>query len=171
MKKLTINDKTNLKDSLLTGMKVVLRNGEEYIVMRNCIFIPDLNVDLFVVDLLVGRNHYNGNINLDEYDNQLTNKKEIKYNIMRVYIPSYISSTPFTNKEWKLFWARANQESWDVARKSTGLIRPVVNYTDLRELDDFLPVDNVLLQFSKISRNDLEYLIFSPWEIIEADSV
>lgn len=169
MKKLTSNDKTNLKDSLLTGMKVVLRNGEGYIVMRNCIFIPDLNVDLFVVDLLVG-NHYNGNINLDEYDNQLTNKKEIKYDIMRVYIPSFIRSTPFTNKEWKLFWARANQESWDVARKSTGLIRPVVNYTDLRELDDFLPVDNVLLQFSKISREDLEYLIISPWEIIEADS-
>ena len=28
-----LNDKTNLKDSLLTGMKVVLRNGEGYIVM------------------------------------------------------------------------------------------------------------------------------------------
>ena len=163
MKKL--NDKTNLKDSLLTGMKVVLRNGEEYIVMRNCTSILEPNADL-----LVG-NHYNGNINLDEYDNQLTNKKEIKYDIMRVYIPSFIRSTPFTNKEWKLFWARANQESWDVARKSTGLIRPVVNYTDLRELDDFLPVDNVLLQFSKISQIDLEYLITSPWEIIEADSI
>lgn len=164
MKKL--NDKTNLKDSLLTGMKVVLRNGEGYIVMRNCTSILEPNADL-----LVGRNHYNGNINLDEYDNQLTNKKEIKYDIMRVYIPSYISSTPFTNKEWKLFWARANLESWDVARKSTGLIRPGVNYTALSELNDFLPVDNVLLQFSKISREDLEYLIFSPWEIIEADSV
>lgn len=164
MKKLTSNDKTNLKDSLLTGMKVVLRNGEGYIVMRNCTSILEPNADL-----LVG-NHYNGNINLDEYDNQLTNKKEIKYDIMRVYIPSFIRSTPFTNKEWKLFWARANQESWDVARKSTGLIRPVVNYTDLRELDDFLPVDNVLLQFSKISREYLEYLIMSPWEIIEADS-
>ena len=163
MKKL--NDKTNLKDSLLTGMKVVLRNGEGYIVMRNCTSILEPNADL-----LVG-NHYNGNINLDEYDNQLTNKKEIKYDIMRVYIPSYISSTPFTNKEWKLFWARANLESWDVARKSTGLIRPGVNYTALSELNDFLPVDNVLLQFSKISRDDLEYLILSPWEIIEADSV
>lgn len=163
MKKLTINDKTNLKDSLLTGMKVVLRNGEEYIVMRNCTSILEPNADL-----LVG-NDYNGNINLDEYDNQLTNKKEIKYDIMRVYIPSFIRSTPFTNKEWKLFWARVNQESWDVARRSTGLIRPAVNYTDLRELDDFLPVDTVLLQFSKISREDLEYLIMSPWEIIEAD--
>lgn len=158
-----INDKTNLKDSLLTGMKVVLRNGEEYIVMRNCTSILEPNADL-----LVG-NDYNGNINLDAYDNQLTNKEEIKYDIMRVYIPSFIRSTPFTNKEWKLFWARVNQESWDVARRSTGLIRPAVNYTDLRELDDFLPVDNVLLQFSKISREDLEYLIMSPWEIIEAD--
>ena len=102
-----MNDIREIKSKLLSGMMVVTRGGDRYLVLRNT---GMKETDITGLDLLIG---IRGNVvgkygwmNLQDYDKDLRYSDDC-YSIQAIYAPRYASEI-CDFKKYKEIWNREN---------------------------------------------------------------
>lgn len=150
------------KSKLRTGMKVKLRNGEEFRVMKNTATYGNLPEG----DILI---HNNGSfLYLDGYENDLTNKINFEFDIVEVFMPENVVTIASQKNDWISVWSRPSSYSFSYAVSTGCKIRPVNNFVEnCPELDSFQDFCKVAFILETLTPELIRKLINGNWFIKE----
>jgi len=94
------------KSKLRTGMKVKLRNGKEFRVMKNTAAYGNLPEH----DMII---HDSGSfLYLGEYEDDLTNKNNFMFDIVEVFKPKNVVTIASQENDWISVWSRSPSHSF-----------------------------------------------------------
>jgi len=150
------------KSKLRTGMKVKLRNGEEFRVMKNTATYGNLPEG----DILI---HNNGSfLYLDGYEDDLTNKINFEFDIVEVFMPENVVTIASQKNDWISVWSRPSSYSFSYAVSTGCKIRPVNNFVEnCPELDSFQDFCKVAFILETLKPELIRKLIDGNWFIKE----
>ena len=150
------------KSKLRTGMKVKLRNGKEFRVMKNTAIYGNLSEN----DILI---HNSGSfLYLCGYEDDLTNKINFEFDIVEVFMPENVVTIASQANDWISVWSRPSSYSFSYAVSTGCKIRPVNNFVEnCPELDSFQDFEEVARILKNLTPELIRKLINGKWLIKE----
>ncbi len=150
------------KSKLRTGMKVKLRNGKEFQVLKNTAVYGNLpDYDMIMHDSGVF-------LYLGEYEDDLTNKNNFMLDIVEVFKPKNVVTIASQETDWISVWSRPSSYSFSYAVSTGCKIRPVYNFVEnCPELDSFQDFEEVARILKNLTPELIRKLINGKWLIKE----
>ena len=150
------------KSKLRTGMKVKLRNGKEFQVLKNTAVYGNLpDYDMIMHDSGVF-------LYLGEYEDDLTNKNNFMLDIVEVFKPKNGVDIASQENDWISVWSRPSSYSFSYAVSTGCKIRPVYNFVEnCPELDSFQDFEDIARILKKLTPELIRKLINGKWFIKE----
>ena len=150
------------KSKLRTGMKVKLRDGKEFQVLKNtATYGNSPDYDMIIHDSGVF-------LYLGEYEDDLTNKNNFMLDIVEVFKPKNVVTTASQENDWISVWSRPSSYSFSYAVSTGCKIRPVNNFVEnCPELDSFQDFAEVALILKNLKPELMRKLINGKWFIKE----
>jgi hypothetical protein len=150
------------KSKLRTGMKVKLRNGQEFRVMKNTATYGNLPEG----DIII---HNSGSfLYLCGYEDDLTNKINFELDIVEVFMPENVVTIASQGNDWISVWSRPSSYSFSYAVSTGCKIRPVTNFVEnCPELDSFQDFCKVAFILETLKPELIRKLIDGNWFIKE----
>lgn len=150
------------KSKLRTGMKVKLRDGKEFQVLKNtATYGNSPDYDMIMHDSGIF-------LYLGEYEDDLTNKNNFMLDIVEVFKPKNVVTITSQETDWISVWSRPSSYSFSYAVSTGCKIRPFYNFVEnCPELDSFQDFEEVARILKKLTPELIRKLINGKWFIKE----
>ena len=150
------------KSKLRTGMKVKLRDGKEFQVLKNtATYGNSPDYDMIIHDSGVF-------LYLGEYEDDLTNKNNFMLDIVEIFKPKNVVTTASQENDWISVWSRPSSHSFSYAVSTGCKIRPFYNFVEnCPELDSFQDFCKVAFILENLKPELIRKLINGKWFIKE----